>query len=321
VWGGEAILRDSGGFCCLSEVVVRPEDTLEDLKRKVKYATVLGTLQVTLTDFRYLRSIWKKNAEEERLIGVSLTGVLDHLVMGGKKPSADIIVKKWYRKYGFVNLEEELKNLKNFSKEVNKEWAAKLGINESKQLTLIKPSGTVSLLVNSSSGIHPRMFPYYIRRVRQDKKDPLSQLMISEGVPYVEEQDKYIFSFYCKSPENAITSNNINALEQLELWKTYREFWCEGNPSQTIYYTDNEYFAIADWIWKNWDYIGGLSFFPKTNHIYQNAPYEEITKEKYEELIQNFPKNINWERLPEYEKEDSTTGIQEFACSGGKCEL
>lgn len=316
---GEAILRDSGQACNLSEVVIRPDDTLESLKRKVKWAAIIGTLQSTLTDFRYLRKVWKDNVEEERLLGISLTGIMDHPVMAMQLDDEPGL---WDWFGNNLVLSNILTELRQTAEETNTEWADKLGINKSKQKTLLKPSGTVSQLVNCSSGIHPRMFPYYIRRVRQDKKDPLSQLMIDQGIPYVEESDKYIFSFYVKSPENAITSDNINALQQLELWKTYQEHWCDGNPSQTIYYTDDEYFSIADWIWKNWDSIGGLSFFPKNDHVYETAPYESISKEQYEEAISKFPKVIDWEKLKEFEKEDSTTSSQEVACSGSNgCEI
>jgi ribonucleoside-triphosphate reductase (thioredoxin) len=304
---GEAILRDTGQACNLTEVVIRPKDTYEDLKRKVKHATILGTIQSTLTDTRYLRPIWKKNLEEERLLGVSLTGIMDHPIMNGSQ--------------GYDVLISMLKTLHEVAYQTNKEWAKYLGINPSKQLTLVKPSGTVSQLVDSSSGIHPRMFPYYIRRVRQDKKDPLSQLMIDQGIPYTDTEDKYIFSFPIKAPEKSITSNDIRALDQLELWKVYQAYWCDGNPSQTIYYTDDEYFAIADWIWRNWDVIGGLSFFPKDDHIYENPPYEQITKEAYESLLARFPSVVDWSKLSEYEKEDGTTSTNEIACSGGSCEL
>ena len=313
----EAILRDSGQMCNLSEVVIVPDDTLENLKIKVKWAAILGTFQSTLTNFRYLRKIWKDNVEEERLLGISLTGIMDHPVMCSKL-NDEPGLWDWFA--NDLRLPNILTELKNVAKQTNEIWAEKLNINKSKQISLIKPSGTVSQLVNCSSGIHPRMFPYYIRAVRQDKKDPLSQLMIDQGVPFVEEQDKYIFKFYIKSPKNAITSNDINPLEQLELWKTYRNYWCEGNPSQTIYYTDNEYFAIADWIWKNWDEIGGLSFFPKDDHCYENAPYQQITQKEYEEAMEVFPK-IDWTQLINYEKEDLTTSNQEFACSGGSCEI
>jgi ribonucleoside-diphosphate reductase alpha chain len=207
---------------------------------------------------------------------------------------------------------------------VNKRWAKTLGINHTGHVCVVKPSGTVSILTGTSSGIHPRYGSYYIRRVRNDKKDPLSKLMIEEGIPYVDEGDKYVFSFYVKSPDHAIVQKEIGAMKQLELWKIYKECWCDGNPSQTIYYTDNDYFAIADWLWTNWDTVGGLSFFPYSDPsegIYANAPLEEITEEEYIEGMRTFPKFIKWDTLPIYEKEDETTSSQEFACAGGKCEL
>jgi ribonucleoside-diphosphate reductase alpha chain len=313
---GEAILRDSGGLCNLTEVVVRPNDTLDNLKQKVRYATILGTLQSTLTNFRYLRKVWKNNAEEERLLGISLTGIMDHPVLSGREGATKVWGGRIWNHMGDV-----LKELKQVARETNEEWAEKLGINPAKQLTLIKPSGTVSLLTDTSSGIHPRQYPYYIRRVTQDNKDKLTDFMIDKGVPYVKvDGDKTIFSFYCKAPDGAITTDDISALEQLELWKIYREHWCEGNPSQTIYYTDDEYFAVADWVWKNWDSIGGLSFFPKTDHIYENAPYEEITKEQYKQATNGFDP-INWDDFAEWEHEDGTTASQEMACAGGGCDI
>ena len=322
---GEAILRDSGGFCCLSEVVIRPYDTLEDLKKKVRYATILGTLQVSLSNFRYLRKVWTTNQEEERLIGVSLTGIMDHEVMCGsimefvEEVDADSrTITSYPHREAVISW---LKELKQVAKETNEEWAARLGINPSKQLSLIKPSGTVSQLCNTSSGIHPRYSKYYIRRVRQDIKDPLTDLMIDEGIPYVVQGEKAIFSFPVKSPEGSITNSDLDALDQLNLWKIYRDHWCEGNPSQTIYYNDNTFLKVQDWVWDNWSSIGGLSFFPTDDNIYENAPYESISEEKYEELISSFPTALNWSRLNEFEKEDNTGMETEFACSGGNCEL
>ena len=322
---GEAILRDSGGFCCLSEVVIRPYDTLEDLKKKVRYATILGTLQVSLSNFRYLRKVWTTNQEEERLIGVSFTGIMDHEVMCGsimefvEEVDADSrTIISYPHREAVISW---LKELKQVAKETNEEWAARLGINPSKQLSLIKPSGTVSQLCNTSSGIHPRYSKYYIRRVRQDIKDPLTDLMIDEGIPYVVQGEKAIFSFPVKSPEGSITNSDLDALDQLNLWKIYRDHWCEGNPSQTIYYNDNTFLKVQDWVWDNWSSIGGLSFFPADDNIYENAPYESISEEKYEELISSFPTVLNWSRLNEFEKEDNTGMETEFACSGGNCEL
>jgi ribonucleoside-diphosphate reductase alpha chain len=311
---GEAILRDTGGFCNLTELISKKDDDLETLKDKARIATVIGVFQSTLTNFRYLRKVWKTNAEEDRLLGISITGIMDHPVLSGmedkKNDDSDYTI-----------LIEWLSEIKAVCRETANEMASILGVNKPTQLTLVKPSGTVSQLCNTSSGIHPRYSEYYIRRVRNDKKDPLSQLMIDEGIPYVEDGEKYIFSFFIKSPETSVCGHDITAMEQLDIWKVYRNTFCDGNPSQTIYYTDDEYFAIADWIWKNWDDVGGLSFFPKDDHIYENAPYEPITKEQYEELVKTFPKNIKWDRLTEFEVEDGTQIETELACAGGACEI
>ena len=304
----EAILPATGGLCNLTEVVVRPEDTVDTLARKVKYATIFGTLQSTLTNFRYLRKVWQKNAEEERLLGVSLTGVMDHIILSGRGPD------------GPSTLKDILTALTNVARETNKEWAKKLGINPSKQLTLVKPSGTVSLLCDSSSGIHPRYAKYYIRRVTQDIKDPLTQLMVQEGVPHINQGEKVLFEFLCKAPDGAVIQGGMSALEQLELWLMYYDHWCEGNPSQTIYYTDREFLDVCAWVYKNFDKIGGLSFFPVSDHIYKNAPLEAISEEDYNRLLSEFPTHIDWSKLSEFEKEDTTTSSQEFACQGGQCE-
>ena len=314
---GEAILRDSGGLCNLSEVIVRPEDTLEDLEKKVRHATILGTLQSTLTNFRYLRKVWKDNQEEERLLGVSLTGIMDHPVLSGLEipEMNDISFKN-------MHLIDVLEHLKQIVKETNDEWSSKLGIPSSKQLTLVKPSGTVSQLCSTSSGIHPRYAKHYIRRVTQDVKDPLTDLMISQGIPYVKTPgEKVLFEFPIKSPEGAILQKDIHSIQQLELWKIYREHWCDGNPSQTIYYTEDSFLDVQAWLYKNWDILGGLSFFPVDDHVYENAPYEEITEEEYQKRLDAFPSYIAWETLKDIEKEDGTSTIQEFACAGGKCEF
>ena len=324
-FGGEAILRDSGGLCNLSEVVIRPSDTLEDLKRKVRLATILGTLQSTLSSFRYLRKVWQDNQEEERLLGVSLTGIMDHEVMSGSimeyVEDVDIDGRSITTYPNRLMVISWLKELKQVAKETNEEWALLLGVNKSKQLTLVKPSGSVSQLCGTASGIHPRFSPYYIRRVRQDVKDPLTDFMAQLGIPYVVAGEKAIFSFPVASPEGAITTREMGAMDQLELWKIYHDHWCEGNPSQTIYYTDDTFLAVQDWVWKNWDSIGGLSFFPLDDNVYENAPYEEITKEEYEKLVEEFPKDIQWEGLQEVEKEDGTQRETEYACSGQRCEL
>lgn len=216
-----------------------------------------------------------------------------------------------------------LKELKEVAYETNREWAEILGVPPSKQLTLVKPSGTVSQLCGTSSGIHPRYAPYYLRRVTQDNKDPLTQVMIDEGIPYITKEAKTFFTFPVKSPEGAVCARDMGAIEQLELWKIYREYWCDGNPSQTIYYTDKDFLEVQAWVYENWDIIGGLSFFPIDDFIYDidTQPYLEITEERYEEELKKFPTNINWNKLTEVELEDNTTGLQEFACQGGQCEL
>jgi len=304
----EIILR-SNEFCNLSEVVVRAEDTLETLKEKVRKATIIGTLQSTLTDFRYLRVRWKRNTEEEALLGVSLTGIMDHEVLGN---SNNPDLASW------------LEEMRDVSIQTNKEWAEKLGVNQSTAITCVKPSGTVSQLVDSASGIHPRFSKHYIRRVRSDKKDPLAIYMEQAGFPV--EQDvmspsSVVFSFPVKSPESSTCVKEVGAMEQLSLWKTYQNHWCEHKPSVTVYYTDSEYFKVAQWIWDNFDLCSGISLLPTSDHVYQQAPYEDINAEKYDELVAAMPQNVNWEELSQFEKEDNTTGSQELACVGGACEI
>mgnify|MGYP001250430356 FL=1 len=304
----EIILR-SNQFCNLSEVVVREKDDLTSLKKKVKIATIIGTLQSTLTDFRYLRVRWKRNTEEEALLGVSLTGIMDHYLLG--KATTDL--EKW------------LTEMKNVAVETNKQWSEKLGINQSTAITCVKPSGTVSQLVNSASGIHPRFSKYYIRRVRGDKKDPLSVFMSDSGIPVESDvmspNTTDVFSFPVKAPETSVTVKQTGAMEQLKLWKAYQDHWCEHKPSITIYYTDDEYLAVSQWIWKNFDMCSGISLLPYSDHVYQQAPYEEIDENTYNELLGAMPKEINWEDLAKIEVEDNTIGSQEFACVGNQCEI
>lgn len=302
----EIILR-SNQFCNLSEVVVREDDDLTSLKRKVKLATILGTLQSTLTDFRYLRVRWKRNTEEESLLGVSLTGIMDHYLLS--KPTTDL--EKW------------LGEMKNVAIETNRKWSERLGVNESTAITCVKPSGTVSQLVNSASGIHPRFADYYIRRVRGDTKDPLSVFMSDSG--FSVEQDVMspttsVFSFPIKAPKSSITVNQVGAMDQLKLWKAYQDHWCEHKPSITIYYTDDEFLDVAQWIWKNFDSVSGISLLPYSDHVYQQAPYEKIKKDQYKQLLAELPK-VNWDDLAKIETEDSTIGSQELACTGGACEI
>ncbi len=302
----EIILR-SNQFCNLSEVVVREDDDLTSLKRKVKLATILGTLQSTLTDFRYLRVRWKRNTEEESLLGVSLTGIMDHYLLS--KPTTDL--EKW------------LGEMKDVAIETNRKWSERLGVNESTAITCVKPSGTVSQLVNSASGIHPRFADYYIRRVRGDTKDPLSVFMSDSG--FSVEQDVMspttaVFSFPIKAPKSSVTVNQVGAMDQLKLWKAYQDHWCEHKPSITIYYTDDEFLDVAQWIWRNFDSVSGISLLPYSDHVYQQAPYEKIKKDQYKQLLAELPK-VNWDDLAKIETEDSTIGSQELACTGGACEI
>jgi ribonucleoside-diphosphate reductase alpha chain len=304
----EIILR-SNEFCNLSEVVVRADDTLEVLKEKVRKATIIGTLQSTLTDFRYLRVRWKRNTEEEALLGVSLTGIMDHAVLGDANNPE---LATW------------LEEMRNVSIQTNKDWAEKLGVNASAAITCVKPSGTVSQLVDSASGIHPRFSKHYIRRVRSDKKDPLAVYMEQAGFPVendVMSASSVVFSFPVKAPESSTCVKEVGAMEQLALWKTYQNHWCEHKPSVTVYYTDSEYFKVAQWIWDNFDLCSGISLLPTSDHVYQQAPYEDIDADQYEKLVAIMPQNVNWEELSQFEKEDNTTGSQELACVGGACEI
>ena len=307
---GEISLR-SKQFCNLSEVIIRETDGTEDLKRKVEIATIIGTIQSALVDFKYLSPKWKKNSEEERLLGVSLTGIFDHKIMGGQG------------EYEQSVLSTTLEQLRDITREVNKEWADKLGIPASKAITTIKPSGTVSQLVNSGSGIHPRYAKHYIRRVRADVKDPLADWMKERGVPC--EVDVYnpqnvVFSFPMASADNSLTRHDVSAIEHLELWLTYRKHWTDHNPSVTIYVGDDEWAEVGAWVWKHWDEVCGVSFLPREddNHTYAQAPYEEITQEQYAELKEKMPVLDFSEYTEVY---DNTTSSQELACTAGICEI
>jgi len=303
----EIILR-SNQFCNLSEVVIRADDDLASLKNKIEIAAILGSLQATLTDFRYLRSAWKKNTEEEALLGVSLTGICDHYLLG--KDGKDL--EKW------------LKEMKDVAVTTNKKWANKLGINQSTAITAVKPSGTVSQLVDSASGIHPRFSKQYIRRVRADKKDPLAEYMSEAGFPVEQDvmnQSSVVFSFPIKAPKDSTVVKEVGAMQQLRLWKMYQDHWCEHKPSITVYYTDDEFFEVCQWLWEHFDSVSGISLLPVSDHVYQQAPYEDISMEKYKELVKAMPKEINWDDLQKFEQEDNTTGSQELACVGGACEI
>ena len=303
----EIILR-TNQFCNLSEVVVRSDDTLNTLKDKIETAAIIGTLQATLTNFRYLRKLWKNNTEEEALLGLSLTGIMDHPVLGTTSDKT----AKW------------LEELKDVAIKTNKKWAEKLGIKQSVAITCVKPSGTVSQLVDSASGIHPRFSKHYIRRVRSDTKDPLAEFMTASGFPV--EQDvtspaSLVYSFPIKSPAASITVKQVGAMQQLALWKLYQNHWCEHKPSITVYYTDDEFLQVAQWIWDNFDICSGISLLPVTDHVYQQAPYEEIDAAEYKRLAAAMPTNIDWSGLENFEQEDNTTGSQELACVGGACEI
>jgi ribonucleoside-diphosphate reductase alpha chain len=300
----EIILR-SKGLCNLTEVICRHNDTEKTIGRKIRIAAILGTLQSTLTNFRYLRKDWKKNAEEERLLGVSLTGIMDCPITS--KPTAEVLTR-----------------LKQIALDTNVEWAEKLGINASVAVTCVKPSGTVSQLVDSAPGIHPRFSHYYMRSVRNDQKDPVSDLLKEGGVSHEPDITKPnhvdIFYFPIKAPATAVTRTEIFAIQQLELYLMYRLNWCEHNPSCTVYVREKEWFDVAAWIFKNFDDICGVSFLPYTEHNYQQPPYAELTKEEYEKAEGAFPV-IDWSKLPLFEKEDRTTSAKELACQSGSCDL
>jgi Ribonucleotide reductase, alpha subunit len=302
----EIILRPYQ-FCNLSEVVVRQTDTLADLKRKVRIATILGTLQATLTDFRYLRNIWKTNTEEEALLGVSLTGIMDHPMLSGRGDKSEL--KKW------------LRAMRAEAVKTNEQWASRLGINVSKAITAVKPSGTVSQLVDSASGIHPRYSSQYIRRVRADSRDPLCAVLEAAGVPVEDDvmsPSTRVFSFPVASPEGAVTASEMGAMEQLELWEIYQDDWCEHKPSMTCYYRDEEFLEVGQWLYNKFDKVSGISFLPYSDHTYQQAPYEPVDKKTYNQMVKDFPKEISWDIE---EASDMTEGSQQLACTGNNCEL
>tara|TARA_B110000977_G_C11065007_1_gene487459 strand:- start:479 stop:2350 length:1872 start_codon:yes stop_codon:yes gene_type:complete len=302
----EIILRPYQ-FCNLSEVIVRADDTEETLKDKVKVATILGTLQSTMTDFRYLRNVWKKNTEEEALLGVSMTGIMDCKLTNGST--------------GTEKLGKLLETLKAVAVKTNKKWAETLGVNQSVAITCVKPSGTVSQLTDSASGIHPRFSDYYVRTVRADKKDPLATAMIEAGFPHEEDvmnMSNWVFSFPQKAPNKAVTVESMGAMEQLYLWKIYQDHWCEHKPSMTCYYNDDNFFAVCQWIWENFDSVSGISFLPEAEHVYKQAPYQKIDKVEYTKLLKEMPKDMSWDLA---ESSDNTEGSQTLACVAGVCEL
>ena len=304
----EIILRPYQ-FCNLTECVVRATDTIDDLARKVRLATILGTIQSTYTKFPYLRKVWQRNTEEERLLGVSLTGIMDNPLMTSKNKG----------------LEKTLERLRQVAVDTNIEWANKLGIPVSASITCVKPSGTVSQLVDSASGIHARHSKYYIRTVRGDNKDPLTQFMKDQGIPYepcvFKGDTTTVFSFPQKSPDNAVTRNDMTAIEQLETWLTYQRSWCEHKPSVTISVRDDEWLDVGAFVYKYFDEMSGVSFLPHSDHTYQQAPYQDCGKSDYDQLLSLMPKRIDWSKLSEYEQEDNTVAMQTMACSGDSCEI
>jgi ribonucleoside-triphosphate reductase len=307
----EIILRPYQ-FCNLSEVVLREHDTKKEIERKVELATILGTWQSTLTDFKYIRKIWKDNTEEERLLGVSLTGQFGHKLMSGKED--------------LVSLEAFLMSLKESARETNKSEAGKIGIPESAAITCVKPSGTVSQLVGVSSGMHAWHSPYYIRTVRGSKGDPISVFLKEVGIPVEDDvmkpNETYVFSFPVKAPEGAIVRNDLTAIEHLNIWLVYQRAWCEHKPSITVSVKEDEWMEVGAWVYKNFDEVSGISFLPHSDHSYKQAPYQEVTKEEYQSLVAKMPKSIRWEDLSFYETEDGTSTNATLACSSdGNCEL
>ena len=304
----EIILRPYQ-FCNLSEVVVRQSDTLDTLKEKVRLATILGTFQATLTNFKYLRKIWKDNTEEERLLGVSLTGIMDNPMTSKAGERLNVL----------------LGLLKDEAVRTNEAIAKQLGIPQSTAVTCVKPSGTVSQLTDAASGIHARHNPFYIRTVRGDNKDPLTQFLVSQGIPsepdVMKPDSTTVFSFPMQSPLGAITRTQMNAIEQLELWLTYQRYWCEHKPSVTISVKENEWMDVCAWVYNHFDEVSGISFLPFSEHTYQQAPYQDIDKDEYKKFLTKMPKNVDWSLLQEFEKEDTTTGGRELACTAGVCEI
>jgi len=304
----EIILR-SREFCNLSEVVVRVNDTKETLLEKVRLAAILGTIQSTLVNFKYVSKAWKKNCEEERLLGVSLTGIMDNELTNGKKG----------------DLKELLEELKAEAVKVNKEFAAKIGVNQSVAVTCVKPSGTVSQLVDAASGIHARHNPFYVRTVRGDKKDPLTKMMADSNFPIEDDVmnpgHTAVFSFPMKIDKSAVFRTDMDAIEQLEMWLLYQKHWCEHKPSVTITVKEHEWMQVGAWVYDNFDYMSGISFLPFSEHSYKQAPYQDCTEEEYNDLLSKMPKNVDWLKLADYEKSDMTIGSQELACAAGFCEI
>jgi len=305
----EIILRPKQ-FCNLSEVIVSEDDTPKTLQKKIELATILGTIQSCFTNFKGLGRQWIKNTEEERLLGVSLTGILDNVMLANQTKD---------------DLPAILSSLRVSAVNVNNKWADMLNIEPSAAITCVKPSGTVSQLVDAASGIHPRHSEYYIRTVRADKKDPLTLFMTDAGFPVEDEKDKpdvtAVFSFPVKAPTGAITRHDMSALEHLKIWQIYAEHWCEHKPSITVSVKEDEWMSVGAFVYDNFDTMSGVSFLPMTEHIYEQAPYRDCTKKEYEELLKRMPKDIDWKGLSEYEREDNTISSQTLNCTGDFCEI
>jgi len=305
------ILLRSKQLCNLTEVVVNADDDLASLEDKIGIATMLGTIQSSLTNFKYLRKIWRENCDEERLLGVSLTGQLDHAVLNGSK-GTDILI-------------EWLDSMREKAISVNERYAKKMGINVSTAITTAKPSGTVSQLTDSASGMHPRHSAYYMRTVRADNKDPLTEFMKDAGIPWEADVMKpdhtTVFSFPQKAPEGAVTRHDLSAIEHLEIWKAYKQHWTEHNPSVTINVREDEWIEVANWVYENWEFVGGISFLPFSEHTYKQAPYQDMTEADYYLAKAEMPVDINWQLLSAYEFEDTTSGSQTLSCTAGNCEI
>jgi ribonucleoside-diphosphate reductase alpha chain len=305
---GEILLRPNE-FCNLTEVVIGADDKVEDLAEKVRLATILGTWQSTLTNFKYIRKTWKDNCEEERLLGVSLTGIYGNKITSTNNKDLPGI----------------LDSLREESVLTNSQEAEKLGINPSLSITCVKPSGTVSQLTGVSSGIHPWYSEYYLRSVRGDNKDPLTSFLKDAGIPnepdVMKPEDTTVFYFPIKAPKNSVLTKDLTAIDHLEMWKTYRKHWTEHNPSVTINVREDEWLRVGSWVYDNFDSVGGVSFLPSSEHTYKQAPYQEITKEEYEKSLSEMPTTIDWSVLSLYETVDTTTGSQELSCTAGVCEI
>jgi ribonucleoside-diphosphate reductase alpha chain len=305
------ILLRSKQLCNLTEVIVRPEDTRGDLMDKVRIATVLGTVQSSLTNFKYLRKIWKDNCEEERLLGVSLTGQMGHKTLNGSE--------------GADKLARTLSAMREQAISVNAATAGAMGINASTAITTVKPSGTVSQLTASSSGMHPWHSEFYIRSVRGDNKDPITRFLKDYGVPHEPDITKpdhtTVFYFPQKAPHDSVVRDDLSAIDHLEIWKAYKQNWTEHNPSVTISVREHEWIEVANWVYENWDYVGGISFLPYDGGSYKQAPYQECDESDYKRFMTTMPENIDWSMLSAYETEDTTTGTQTLACSSGSCEV